>query len=279
MKKKIFFSLSVLTVMLILISATDNMKSPCDSPVVGDHSGAPGETNCSGCHSSPVNPNVPDLHFEVEGFTGPYQLDSTYLIHIRIRRPGHTKFGFVCSALDSVNVSTGTFSLVDAIRTRIYTLGGRNYVSHTPCGADAVDSTTWTYKWKAPSSDKGKVKIYMSMLVANHDEALTGDTTYTRILQINSPSTTGIFDQNLNTHLTKVFPTYFSNSYTIDFDPTFSNNLKTVSLYTTNGKLMQKDITKESNFKQEIERELTTGMYILKIDYGIRSESFKLIKQ
>ena len=122
MKKKILLIMASFAVLLIFISAADNMKSPCDSPVVGDHSGAPGETDCSGCHSSPVNPNIPDLHFEVEGFTGPYQLDSTYLINIRIRRAGHKKFVFVCSALDSLNVSRGPFSLVDATRTRIFPL-------------------------------------------------------------------------------------------------------------------------------------------------------------
>ena len=206
MKNKLFITVFSIVAMLILISATNNVSSPCDSPVVGDHSGAPGETTCSGCHSAPVNPNVPDLHFEFENGATQYQLDSSYLVHIRIKRAGHSKFGFVCSALDTTNTSVGTFSLINVSSTRTYTLGGRRYVSHTPCGADSQDSATWTYKWKAPSINKGKVKIYMSMLVSNHDEALTGDTTYTGVLQINSSTITGIKNQTINTYQSKVFP-------------------------------------------------------------------------
>ncbi len=268
-----------LTGMLILVSATYRPQSPCDSPLVGDHSGAPGETNCSGCHSSPVNPNIPDLHYEVENNIIQYQPDSIYLVHIRIRRAGHNKFGFVCSSLDSTNTSVGTFSLINAAITRTYTLGGRRYVSHTPCGADSQDSTTWTYKWKAPSVDKGKIKIYMSMLVANHDEALTGDTTYTRILQMNSPSIAGIKNKSLDLYPTKVFPTLFSNSYNVEFNPFFNNQIKSISLFDVNGKLVQKNTTKESSYKQEIERVLEGGIYILRVQCADKTENFKLIKQ
>ncbi|MBI3520639.1 MAG: T9SS type A sorting domain-containing protein [Bacteroidetes bacterium] len=279
MKNKLSITIFSIISMLILISATNNVQSPCDSPIVGDHSGAPGETTCSGCHSAPVNPNVPDLHFEFENGSTQYQLDSSYLVHIRIKRAGHSKFGFVCSALDTTNTSVGTFSLINVSNTRTYTLGGRRYVSHTPCGADSQDSATWTYKWKAPSINKGKVKIYMSMLVANHDEALTGDTTYTRVLQINNSTISGIENQTLNTYQTKVFPTVFLNSYTVEFNPIFNNQIKAVSLYEINGKFIQKNSTKESSYKQEIVKALDAGIYLLRIEYPNRIENIKLIKQ
>lgn len=265
--------------MLILISGTNNVTSPCDSPIVGDHSGAPGETTCSGCHSAPVNPNVPDLHFEFENGSTNYQLDSTYLVHIRIKRTGHNKFGFVCSALDTTNTSVGTFSLINVSNTRTYTLGGRKYISHTPCGADSQDSATWNYKWKAPSINKGKVKIYMSMLVANHDEALTGDTTYTRVLQINNSTIAGIKNESLIAYKTKVFPNVFLNFYNIEFNPVHNDKMKIVSLYDVNGKFIQRNSTKESNYKQEIEKVLDAGIYFLKIEYPDRVENVKLVKQ
>ncbi|MBI3519255.1 MAG: T9SS type A sorting domain-containing protein [Bacteroidetes bacterium] len=279
MKNKLSITLFSIIIMLILVSATNNVTSPCDSPIVGDHSGAPGETTCSGCHSAPVNPNVPDLRFEFENGSTQYQLDSSYIVHIRIRRNGHDKFGFVCSALDSTNTSAGTFSLINTTSTRTYTLGGRKYVSHTPCGADSQDSAIWTYRWKAPSTNKGKIKIYMSVLVANHDEALTGDTTYTRVLQINNSTISGIKNQTINSYQTKVFPTIFSNSYTIEFNPIFNNRLKSVSLFDINGKIIQKNMTKESDYKQEVEKNLDAGVYFLKIEYPDRTENIKIIKQ
>jgi len=279
MKKKFSITLFALISMLILISATNNMQSPCDSPIVGDHSGAPGETTCSGCHSAPVNPNMPDLHFELENNNTQYQVDSAYLVHIRIKRTGHSKFGFVCSALDSTNNSVGTFSLINVSSTRTYTLGGRRYISHTPCGADSQDSATWTYKWKAPSINKGKVKIYMSMLVSNHNEALTGDTTYTRVLQIDNSTIAGIKIESLNAYKTKVFPNVFLNFYNIEFNPVYNEKMKIISLYDFNGKLVQKNSTKQTNYKQEIEKALDAGIYLLKIEYPDRVENIKLIKQ
>ena len=278
-KKKTPIMISAFAIIFICISATVAVKSPCDSPLVGDHSGAPGETTCSGCHSAPVNPDLPDLHFEFENNNTLYQLDSSYLVHIRIKRSGHSKFGFVCSALDSLNNSAGTFSLVNVSTTRTYILGGRRYVSHTPCGADNQDSATWTYKWKAPSLNKGKVKIYMSMLVANHDEALTGDTTYTRTLQINSPSTVSLKNYNLNAYKTKVKPTVFLNYFSIDFNTEYNTQLKTISLFDFNGKLVLKNTTIESNYEQTIEGSLSSGVYLLKIEYPTAVENFKLIKQ
>lgn len=279
MKNKItFISFSIITI-LFMVSATNKVASPCDSPVVGDHSGAPGETNCSGCHSSPVNPNIPDLHFEFENNITQYQLDSAYLVHIKIKRDGHSKFGFVCSALDTTNVSVGTFSLINVSSTRTYTLGGRRYISHTPCGADSQDSAIWTYKWKAPSINKGKVKIYMSMLVANHDEALTGDTTYTRTLQITPSTVLGINSKYFEVNNTKVFPTIFSNSITIEFNPVYNNQFKTISILNVNGIIMLKNSVKESNYKQLLQSDLDVGVYILKIEYPDKTENIKLIKQ
>ena len=281
MKKNIIYLAVIFTVMTMLISATvKEASSPCDSPLVGDHSGAPGETNCSACHSSPVNPNSPDLHFEVENGSSNYQLDSTYLVHIRIKRAGHSKFGFVCSALDTTNTSVGTFSLVNVSNTRTYTLGGRKYVSHTPCGADSQDSAMWTYRWKAPSTDKGKVKIYMSMLVANHDEALTGDTTYTRILQINSPSVTGIKEINQQLLNTKVFPTVFNDRVTVVLDPRFAEKLKTIYLHDIHGREIIQVSTTSSDYQVNELAALSPGTYLMKVEYASQQQqNFKLIKQ
>lgn len=279
MKNKKLIVITAFTVVFICISARSVVKSPCDSPIVGDHSGAPGETNCSGCHSAPVNPNSPDLHFEFENNNTLYQLDSSYLVHIRIRRSGHSKFGFVCSALDTTNTSVGTFSLVNSSFTRTYILGGRRYISHTPCGADNQDSAVWTYKWKAPTLDKGKVKIYMSMLVANHDEALTGDTTYTRVLEINPPNMVNIKNNQLNAYRTKVKPTVFSDNISLEFNPKCINELKIISIYDMQGKLILKNNTRDAFYDQTTEGISEPGVYLLKIEYPKVIENYKVIKQ
>ena len=115
------------------------------------------------------------------------------------------KFGFVCLALqDAGNVNLGGFGLLETVRTRTYTDGPRNYVSHTPCGADAQDSTEWSYTWQAPATDVGTITIYMANLVANHSHSTYGDETYTQSITL-TPSAVGIADVS-RTNAFAVFP-------------------------------------------------------------------------
>ena len=281
MKKIVYLAFGFISAFVFISATVTAPATPCDSPLVGDHSGAPGETNCSGCHSSPVNPDQPLLHFEVEnGPTTVYKPDSTYLIHLKIKKGGHNKFGFVCTSLDPANAAAGTFSLINTTTTRLFTSGGRKYVSHTPCGADSQDSIAWTYQWKAPSSDKGKIKIYMSMLVANHDQALTGDTTYTRILELNGPpQIVGINDPAFSYRKIRVIPTVFSEGFTMDFGSNSQNEVMSFSLYNLQGKLILSNTTVKPVLYQKVDESIPNGIYILKASYAGKSETYKLVKQ
>lgn len=275
--KKIIFIFFGLSATLILVSSTYDTLSPCDSPVVGDHSGAPGETDCSGCHSSPVNPDVPNLHFEIENNNLTYVPGKTYLVRVSIKKRGHNKFGFVSTSLDTLNISKGAFSLLNTVNTRIFNSGGRKYVSHTPCGADSQDSIEWKYNWTAPSTNVGKIKLYMAMLVANHDHALTGDTTYTRVISL-SPNLAGRINDKIEFERAKVFPKNFANEINIEFGSQFGNSVKQAVLFNIEGKMVGQYLTTESKMVFNTEA-IGNGMYLLKIDYNNTSESVKLIKQ
>ena len=276
--KKIIYSIFGFALVLISGSFINTTLSPCDSPVVGDHSGAPGETNCSGCHSAPVNPNMPDIHFEVGNNDSTYIPGNTYLVHISIKRKGHNKFGFVCSSLDTLNTSKGTFNVINPTTTRKYTLGGRNYISHTPCGADSQDSMEWTYNWTAPATTKGKIKLYMSMLVANHDHALTGDTTYTRVISLFPITSNGINDLG-KIQKTNVYPTLFTNEINLEFDNESENTDKEILLVNTFGEIIIRTSKCGSKFTLLTNHFLSKGMYFLKINYSNTSETFKIIKE
>lgn len=278
--KKIVYSAFVLISVCMFISATTTGPTGlCDSPIIGDHTGAPGETNCSGCHSSPVNPDLPSLHFEFDGGINQYTPDSTYLVNLKISKNGHDKFGFVCTTLDAGNTAAGSFSLINTTTTRLFTSGGRKYVSHTPCGADAQDSIAWSYKWKAPSTNKGKIYIYMSMLVANHNHALSGDTTYTRVLELNGPpQIVGFENSNWNSINSKITPTVFSDEFTIDFGWDSENKVKSFSLYTLQGKLVFTNSTLKQVINQKVDARLATGMYVLQLESAGKIERHKLLK-
>jgi hypothetical protein len=180
--------LPVLAVTLLaLANFTPPPTGPCDSPVVGGHTGAPGETSCAGCHGGTANTGPGSLTLELSDPTLKYTPGEIFDGTVTLRQAGREKFGFSGLALKNAgNTTIGTFSIDDAVRTRTYSDGSRKYVSHTPCGADAMpaDSLSWTFHWKAPATDVGPITLYIAGLAANHNHALSGDDTYTLTVQL-----------------------------------------------------------------------------------------------
>ncbi|MBK8965213.1 MAG: hypothetical protein IPM36_00765 [Lewinellaceae bacterium] len=173
---------SLLSGLLALANFAPPAAGPCDSPVVGGHTGAPGETSCTGCHGGTANTGTGTLTLALSDTTLRYIPGETFDATVILRQTGRDKFGFVGLALkDAGNTTVGTFTIDDAVRTRTFSDGPRKYVSHTPCGADAVppDSLSWTFHWKAPATNVGNITLYLAGLAANHNHALSGDDTYT----------------------------------------------------------------------------------------------------
>ncbi|MBK9716908.1 MAG: T9SS type A sorting domain-containing protein [Saprospiraceae bacterium] len=264
-----------ISLIFILVSLTPDIIPPCDSPVVGDHSGAPGETNCSACHSSPVNPDIPDLQFQLESADSTYQFGKVYTVQISIRKTNHDKFGFVCTSLDSLNKTQGMFGVIDAANTRKFSSGGRSYISHTPCGADSKDSIRWSYKWTAPATNKGKIKIYMALLVANHDHGLGGDTTYTRILGLEPDLSTDL--KNINSfQKVKVYPSIINKEIIVDFGNNDISERKEIELFNISGVSQAHWQILES--KVNLDVDLVSGIYLLKVKYKNHCAVFRILK-
>lgn len=168
------------------------LESPCDSPVVGGHTGAPGETGCDGCHGGTPNTGMGTLTLDWSDTSGQYVPGQVYDAVVTLEQADRDKFGFVALALkDSGNTTTGQFSIDDVDRTRTFSDGPRKYVSHTPCGADAVPSgsLSWTFHWQAPATDVGPVTIYLAGLAANHNHNTSGDDAYELALQLTPADT------------------------------------------------------------------------------------------
>lgn len=174
--------LSLAAALLTLANFSPPPPGPCDSPVVGGHTGAPGESSCTGCHGGTANTGPGSLTLVLSDTTLCYVPGETFDATVVMRQIGREKFGFVGLALkDAGNTTIGTFTIDDVVRTRTYNDGPRKYVSHTPCGADATppDSLSWTFHWKAPATNVGNITLYLAGLAANHNHALSGDDTYT----------------------------------------------------------------------------------------------------
>ncbi len=161
------------------------------------YTGAISEGNCTSCHASyslvtsgnqwnrvRMRSNIPS--------TG-YLPDSTYSITITYAESGISKFGFQLTALDSTNAAAGTFSTADSSTSTSNTsIGGktRYYIGQTSTGSSKVgtDSTAWTFKWKAPSTNVGKVTFFTNVNSTNNNGSDNGDYIYKKDFTI-TPST------------------------------------------------------------------------------------------
>lgn len=270
--KTIISFLFLIAVAFIFISGTTSTQSPCDSPYVGGHTGAPGETGCNGCHAGTANSGNAIIDFDLG--TTSYVPGQTYQGFVRIQQNGLDKFGFSCLALkNSDNNTIGSFGLVETGRTRTYADGNRNYVSHTPCGADSLDANSWNFTWTAPNTNEDTITLYIGALVANHNHATTGDFSYTRkiilpVQPVNSISET-------NSIQLGVYPNPATNEITFQLPK--ANSFYDFTITDLTGKTVMKQLN-YSGRSLDISQ-LPSGIYYLQIKTADNYYSSKFQKQ
>lgn len=241
-------------------------NDPCDSPVVGGHTGAPGESSCTGCHGGMANSGPGSLTLALSDTTLRYLPGETFDATVVMRQIGRDKFGFVGLALKDVgNTTIGTFTIDDVVRTRTYNDGPRKYVSHTPCGADATppDSLSWTFHWKAPATNVGNITLYLAGLAANHNHALSGDDTYTLAVHLVPDSIAlGVKDPALTRRL-RLWPNPSTEfiQFDLEEDNTFGSAFK-IEICSADGRLLCRTTLVQNKVSIT---DLETGVYSLRV--------------
>jgi hypothetical protein len=137
------------------------------------NSGAPGESNCTQCHSGSVQSgtdfNVLDWNAGVTNYTP----GETYTIQLNLT-DASAKNGFQILPLKaSDNTAAGTITVTDATRTQI-TPGsaGKQYIGHRMAGTSV---SSWSFDWTAPSTDVGNVVFYVATNKTNSNGQASGD--------------------------------------------------------------------------------------------------------
>ena len=249
-------------------------SSLCDAPLVGGHTGAPGETSCTGCHGGTANTGPGMLSFDLGGVTQ-YVPNQTYTGTVKLKQTGVDKFGFVSLALmNSNNTTIGAFSLMDTIRTRLFVDGSRNYVGHTPCGADATptDSLQWQFKWTAPATNVGNITLYLGSLATNHNHATSGDNTYTSSIVL-TPSTTSINEIPGIVSELNVYPNPVSDHLSVSFQVHVSESVS-IELVDINGRkieVFRRELLSPGIIKKSIDikdKNIKPGIYFMKVWVG-----------
>ena len=278
MKHQIIYISLLIIIVFIAGSAFQSGKnsSPCDAPLLGaGHSGAPGEVNCSGCHSGTPNTGPGSLFFDLGGGTTQYTPGQTYTATVKLSQASVDKFGFQVIALkDGNNTFTGNYTLTDSANTRIINgTGGKQYVGTTQCGSDAAgDSIQWSFDWTAPLTDEGSITLYLSSLATNHSHSTAGDDTYTKTLQLSSTST-GINTISMMENGFQIYPNPASGNVTIQYLLEENTTVK-ISILDIDGKevgvvISENQQAGEHNYLMDVTKKgYAPGVYVIKVNAG-----------
>ena len=152
------------------------------------HTNAPGETNCTACHSQyPVNSGSGTV--SISGVPANYLPNQQIPITVTTTQDDAVNYGFQMTAIDATGKRVGTYTLPNTPLQQMQTVNGnvggnlRTYIEHTSDGISPSPGTfgskSWTFTWTAPAQRVGKVSFYMAGNAANSDGGPNGDYIYT----------------------------------------------------------------------------------------------------
>jgi hypothetical protein len=159
------------------------------------NTGAPGEGNCTACHSGTVQDGTPEnLFIFANGFipVSNYSPGQTYNLELTMAS-SPVKKGFQATVLDASNNAVGTLNANTIGGTAASSGSGRFYVGNTT--ASSIGTTPWLWTWTAPSVDAGPIRFYIATNKSNSNGQNTGDVIYTSVHPIGS--TAGVDEVNL----------------------------------------------------------------------------------
>ena len=227
-------------VLLCVVSSSSVFAFSFQAPPT-ERTGAPGEANCTLCHSgNALNTTGGSLILTVpETYTPGMEYD----IVVQLSRAGQSRWGFQMTALNSNNARAGTINTSDG-NTQLKEANSKQYISHTSAG---TAQQQWMYKWTAPSTDIGPVTFYAAGNAANGNFGTTGDYIYTQKATSESIAY-GVTLAGVGT-LSKTANTGVETSYTLRVTNT-GNTSDTISLSTsgvTSARLSQDSVALDAN--------------------------------
>jgi len=148
---------------------------------------APNESDCTSCHSGTLNPttsNLANLKLTNTFTGGGYIPDSTYTLTLSYSQSGISTFGFEITVLDDKNAPAGTLTSGTGSAKGTKTVIGktRQYLYQTSTGGSG--SKSWTFTWKAPSTNVDTVEFYAIVNAANGDGKEQNDQIYAKTFRI-----------------------------------------------------------------------------------------------
>ena len=282
MKTKILVSTAFLGLFFISYSALTYTSAPPDS-----HSNAPGEGNCTSCHSgTSLNGGgaINNLTLTTTTSLSTLLPNTTYDFDLSFSQAGRTKYGFQLCVLPtgaiSSSASIGTLiASGSGIQLSSSTSPNRTYLTHDASGTSApTASKTWQFQYTTPSGPISGPVFYVVVNATNNNSSTSGDFIYAKTFTATVlPVKWGEFSASLNTNKVTInwqTLTEVNNNY---FEIERSNNgFDWLTLGKINGSGNKKTLTQYTF----IDEEVTSSFYyrIKQIDYNGAFDYSKIIR-
>lgn len=149
-----------------------------------NHTGAPGQSNCTSCHGGTVNSGsaTRSLVFNGNPNLTSYTPGQTYTAVLTINQTGIGTFGFQMISRNANNTNVGTFIATNVNETQV----SNGYFQHNSGGITAATtgSKSWTFSWTAPATGTGTVSFYVATNAADGTGGTSGDAIYTNVFTL-----------------------------------------------------------------------------------------------
>lgn len=263
--KKAIFSLFVTSMLwAFLCNGAYNAHSNQSGAPPGK-TGAPGEGECTACHSGVLNPDAGSVNVNFFGEIA-YNPGGLYSVEVNVSQ-SMSVYGFSLVALDSDGLNAGSFNLTNTSNTKTASLGGKTYISHKD--ASTANTSSWSFEWAAPNTSVGDVVFYASGNASNGDGGTAGDKVYTTSAILTGPPT---YLNESKTSDINILPNPFTREIFIEADFFVDTRIK---IFDIHGALVYNKGFDLANINLE---NLDKGIYIIRITNEETHYAKKLIK-
>jgi hypothetical protein len=224
--------------------------------------GAPGEANCTQCHSGNTQMGTSENLLTISSGGVPvnsYMPGQQYTVTLSMAS-NPAKRGFQATALTPSNIMAGAFSEV-AGNTSING-GVKRYANHTSTSNTSASAPSWTWTWTAPSAGTGTVTFYVATNKTNNNGNDNGDMIYLSQHPIDEASN-ALHQISLKPSFTLISTK--PNHWVIDWSSS-ETSIKDIDVVDGSGKRVfhQQSASKQANTTFELDvPSLGKGIYIL----------------
>lgn len=197
----LIFLLAIAVGLFAYLTAAPIRSSASASGPAPTFTGAPGESNCTACHTTfPVNSGTGSVR--ISGLPRNYKPGQQIPVTVTTSQSDGVIYGFEMTAFGPADGITGTYQLPGGTPQQTQLTTGfvngieREYIEHTIDGVTPVTfgSKSWTFTWTAPSRRIGKIGFYAAGNAADSSGGPDGDYIYTTSGSILSGSAISSFD-------------------------------------------------------------------------------------